>query len=130
MPLCRQDRASIGYGLSLPVDQDKITEQDFHFGIGVEKLCYFVECPGQILLIAIQVTADFSSRPPQTTIDRVIHTRVRLDEKTNGRTGYGGGVQPASGVLNDVFHFDAMLVGDRSQRQSKPVELSKTRSND
>jgi len=44
------------------IDQNSIAEEDIHLGMRSEKVRDFGECSGQVLLIAVQISAEIASR--------------------------------------------------------------------
>jgi hypothetical protein len=115
----RQHSASIGQRLAVSIHQNHVAKANIHFGMCSEKLCDLSECASEILLIAIQVSADSSTSSSEATVDRVVHSSIRLAEHSNRGVGHywGQGLRIGPTILNDVLDFDPFLVCDRGYGQ-------------
>ena len=97
--------------LSGAVHHNHITEYHVHCRMRSKKIHHLRQAPRQVLLVAIQVCYDFTSRPAQAAVNRVIHSSIFFNKCFDSPILQ----QPVKrsviglGILNDVFNFDLLV---------------------
>ena len=114
---------------TISIDHDDIAKNHVDFGVGFEEGVNALQCAGQILFIAIQVSEQGSGCFAKPAIYRVVHTRIFLDERLDA--GFFGeeflSAIVGAGFLHDVFMPDT-LIRDGIDAQLQPFRTSKARS--
>ena len=97
-----------------------------------EKIVSRFQPPGEILFVAIQVCEDVARGTAISPINRVIHPGVFFNEGAD--TPIFG--QPIlcvvvrTGVLNDMFDLNTLLISHGGDTEFEPLRVAKTRRND
>src|SRR5678815_6052487 len=116
---------------SVRLHHDHVGKQDIHIRMLLEEIDHPRKSPGQVLLIAVQVSDDLRLGFAQATVDGVVHSRVlfhddpelRMPIRLRARKFLDFGT---AGILHEVFDVYPSLIGYGCDAQAKPVELSKT----
>ena len=115
----RNQHLAMAHVIAPGVNHNAVPKHDVHPRMGGKKIADRAERARQILFIAIQIGEYVAGGAAEASIDRVIHAAVLFNERLHARVAR----QPVlcavvgTGILHDVFPFDALLVGDGRDAQ-------------
>lgn len=87
-----------------------------------------LERAGEILLVAIEIGDDIALSAFEAAIDGVVHALVFLDKRFDAAVLREPVLRAVigTGILDDMFEGNALLVGDGGNAELKPVRVSET----
>ena len=110
-----EDSSSVGDRVSVLIGENDVSKKNFDVRVFAEKLVHSGEASRQILFIAIQISAQFTSRAAETAINGVIHAFIGLNE--NAKVWYARRplhqVAAGAGILHDVLKLTWRLIRHR-----------------
>ncbi len=63
------------------IHYDRVTKYDVSQRVVQKKIVHSLEAAGQILLVAVEVSENFTVSPAQAAIDGVIHSAIAFDQQ-------------------------------------------------